>query len=67
MWLSIIYFLLMIYQLGFSKKRDIVIAIVVRVVVAVLKKSFAKFSQKTLVILISKFDQSSPLPMRHLP
>ena len=46
---------------------DFVIAIVVRVVVAVLKKSLAKFSQKTLVILILKFDQSSPLPIRHLP
>ena len=46
--------------------RDIVIAIVVRVVAVVRKLSFAKFSQKTLVILNSNFDESSPLPIRHL-
>ena len=56
----------MIYQLGFSKKRDIVIAIVVRVVAVVRKKSFAKFSQKTLVMLNSNFDKSSQLPISHL-
>ena len=47
-------------------KCDIVIAIAVVVVVVVRKKSFATFSQKTLIILISNFDQSLPLPIRHL-
>ena len=43
MWLSIIHF---VYQLGYSKKRDIVITIVVHVAVVVRKKVLLSFLKK---------------------